>query len=91
MLQVYFKGRCHLQEDTSTFEAIHTTIKKIEDKQSLLQSSDRWTFKSDHKKFSTVDNQVQYYSRPKMDIKPQLSLICKGLCKNFYNKLDLVC
>ena len=43
--------------------------KKIEDEHSLLQSSDMWTFKSDCKKFNTVDNQVQSYSRPKRGIK----------------------
>ena len=48
--------------------------KKSEDKHSLTQSSDMWTFKSDHKKFNTVDNQVQSYSRPKMDIKPPVKL-----------------
>ena len=35
-----------------------TQSKKIEDKHSLVQSSHMWTFKSDHKKFTTVDNQV---------------------------------
>ena len=48
--------------------------KKCEDEHSLLQSSDKWTFKSDHKKFNTVDNQVQSYSRPTRDTKPPVKL-----------------
>ena len=62
--------------------------RKIEDKLSLLQSSDMWTFKSDCKKFNTVDNQVVSYSRPKRDIKPP---ICKGFCEYSDNNLDLAC
>ena len=46
--------------------------KKIEDGHSLLQCSDMWTFKSDCKKFNTVVNQIQSYSRPKRHIKPQV-------------------
>ena len=47
---------------------------KIEDKHSFSQSSDMQTFKSNCKKFNTVDNQVQSYSRPKRDIKPPVRL-----------------
>ena len=47
---------------------------KIEHKHSLSQSSDIWTFKSDCKKFNTVDNQVQSYSMPKKNIKPSVKL-----------------
>ena len=32
------------------------------------------TFKSDHKKFNTVDNQVKSYSRPKRDVNPPVKL-----------------
>ena len=42
--------------------------KKNEDEHSLSQSSNMWTVTSNHKKFNTVDNQVQSYSRPKRDI-----------------------
>ena len=48
--------------------------KKSEDEHSLLQSSDMWTFKSDHKRFNTVDNHVHSYSRPKRDIKTPIKL-----------------
>ena len=36
---------------------------------------------ADHKKFDTMNNQVQTYTRPKKDIKLQLNLICEVLCE----------
>ena len=56
------------------FKPYMLQYKKSEDKYSLLPSSDMWTFKSDCKKFNTVDNQVQSYSRPNRDIKPPVKL-----------------
>ena len=55
--------------------------KKSEDEHSVEHSSDMQTLKqSDHKMFDNMNNQVQYYSRPMRDIKPQLKLICEVLC-----------
>ena len=56
---------------------------KSEDEHSLSQSSDMWTFKSDSKKFNTVDNQVQSYSRPKRDIKPPVKLDLRSIMGMF--------
>ena len=53
-----------------TYRTYIPQSQKSEDKHSLLQSSDMQTFKSDLKKFNTVDNQVQSYLKPKRDIKP---------------------
>ena len=48
--------------------------KKSEDECSGVQSSQKQTLKGDHKKFNTMNNQVQPYSRPKMDIKLPVKL-----------------
>ena len=48
--------------------------KKSEDEHFLLQSSNMWTDKSNHKKFNAVNNQIQSYSRPKRDIRPPVKL-----------------
>ena len=52
----------------------HPQSKKCEDEHFSSQSSDMWIFKSDHKRFNTVDNQVQSYSRPKRDINNHVKL-----------------
>ena len=45
--------------------------KKSEDENSVVQSSDKWTLKqADWKKFQSMNDQLQSYSRPKRDIKP---------------------
>ena len=48
--------------------------KKSEDEHCLSQSNTMHTGKSNHKKFNTVNNQVQSCSRPKRDIKPPVKL-----------------
>ena len=64
---------------------------KSEDEHSGEQSSDKWTLKADCKKFDSINNQVQSYSRPKREFNPQLNLICEVLIELLDNKLDLSC
>ena len=68
--QYDYQGRCHLQEDTSSSEPYQPQSKKSEDEHSGEQSSDKQTLKADHKNFDSMNNQVQSYSRQKMDFKP---------------------
>ena len=42
-----------------------------------------------HRKSDSMNNQVQSYTRPKRDIKPQLNLFYEKLCNYFDNKMDL--
>ena len=48
--------------------------KKSEDECSGEQCSDKQTLKADCKQFDSMNNQVQSYSRPKIEIKPQVKL-----------------
>ena len=59
----YRRNQAHLKSYTPHH-------KKSEDEHCLSQSSNMQTDKSNHKKYHTVDNQTQSYSRPKRDIKP---------------------
>ena len=53
------------------FKAYQPQSMKSEDEHSVIQSSDNWTLnQADCKNFDSMNNQVQPYSRPKMDIKP---------------------
>ena len=90
-LQYNYWGRCHLQEETSSLETLPKQSKKSEDGHSGVQSGDMWTLKANCKQFDSMNNQVQYYSRPKRELSHQLNLICEVLSELFDNKLDTSC
>ena len=65
---IYRKTQAHLKP-------YQPQSKKSEDECSGEQSSDMWALKqADCKKFDSINNQVQPYSRPKRDIKPPVKL-----------------
>ena len=54
--------------------------KGTEDEHFLSQFSDIEIFKTDSKKFNTVDNQAQSHTRPRSDIKPPVKLdLCSSM------------
>ena len=66
---IYRKTQAHLKP-------YQPQSKKSEDECSGEQSSDMQPLKqADHKKFDSMNNQVQSYSRPKRDIKPPVKLV----------------
>ena len=69
-LQDYGKEGVTYRKTQAHLKPYIPQCKKSEDKHSLLQSRDMQTFKSDSKKFNTVDIQVQSYSRPKRTLNP---------------------
>ena len=48
--------------------------KKSEDEHSVIQSTDKQTLKADCKQFDSMNNQVQFYYRPKRGIQPPVQL-----------------
>ena len=69
-----YKGRCHIQKNTSPSEAIQSTKQEEWRWALFITSSNMQTVKSNHMKCNVVNNQAQSYPRPKRDIKPPIKL-----------------
>ena len=63
----YRKAQAHLKP-------YHPQSKKSEDEHSGVRSSDMQALKANCKQIDSKNNQVQFYSRPKWDIKPPIKL-----------------